>query len=110
MKKTVIFTAFVLLALLVISKVYAGNEYQTFFNKTAEEKSEFEISNERNIQLQSDAFNIADDDAVMGNPTAPVTMVEFGGFEETFSRRFWRETFPLIKTEYVDTGKLKFVF
>ena len=110
MKKTVIFTAFVLLALLVISQVYAGNKYQTFFNKTAEEKSEFEISNERNIQLQSDAFNIADDDAVMGNPTAPVTMVEFGGFEETFSRRFWRETFPLIKTEYVDTAKLKFVF
>lgn len=50
------------------------------------------------------------DDAIMGNVNAPVTIVQFGGHEETFSRRFWAETFPTIKSEYIETGKVKFIF
>ena len=54
--------------------------------------------------------SIIDNDAVMGNPNAPVTVVEFGGLEEDFSDLFWSNTFPQIKSEYIDTGKVKFVF
>src|SRR3989344_5245252 len=53
---------------------------------------------------------LIDDDAIMENPNAPVTMVEFGGFENEFSRSFWKDAFPTIESEYMSTGKVRFVF
>ncbi len=51
-----------------------------------------------------------DDDAVMGDPNAPVTIVEFSDYECPFCGRFYTETLPLLKQQYVDTGKAKIVF
>ena len=47
---------------------------------------------------------------VLGNPDAPVTLVEFADFECAFCRQHFQETFPRIKEEYVDTGKVRYVF
>jgi len=47
---------------------------------------------------------------VLGNPQAPLTMVEFSDFECPFSKKFALEIFPQIKKNYVDTGKVKVVF
>lgn len=52
----------------------------------------------------------ADDDAFLGNKDAPVTIIEFSDFQCPFCRRFWSETLPQIKKEYIDTGKVKFVY
>ena len=51
-----------------------------------------------------------DDDAVLGNEDAPVTIIEFSDYQCPFCRKFWTETLPLIKSEYIDTGKVKFVY
>jgi protein-disulfide isomerase len=39
---------------------------------------------------------------------AEVTIDEFGGFQDPFSGKFYRETLPLIESEYGDTVKLDF--
>lgn len=51
-----------------------------------------------------------DDDPSVGSERAKVTIVEFSDFECPFCRRFWKDTLPQIKNEYIDTGKVKFVY
>jgi len=51
-----------------------------------------------------------DDDPVKGNPDAPITLVEFSDFQCPFCYRFHQNTLPLILENYVDTGKVKFVY
>lgn len=51
-----------------------------------------------------------DDDAVLGNPDAPVTVVEFSDYECPFCKRHYEQTYAQLKTNYIDTGKVKLVF
>lgn len=49
-------------------------------------------------------------DMALGNPKAKVTMVEYASATCPHCAHFHNVTFPKIKTEYIDTGKMKFVF
>ncbi|MEK6885163.1 MAG: DsbA family protein, partial [Nanoarchaeota archaeon] len=51
-----------------------------------------------------------DDDAVLGDKDAKVTIIEFSDYQCPFCRKFWTETYSQIKSEYIDTGKVKIVF
>jgi protein-disulfide isomerase len=51
-----------------------------------------------------------DDDSVLGKADAPVTMIEFSDYECPFCERFFVQTLPQIEKEYIDTGKVKFVY
>lgn len=51
-----------------------------------------------------------DDDAVLGNANAPVTIIEFSDYQCPYCARFWAETLPQIKENYIDTGKVKLVY
>jgi protein-disulfide isomerase len=44
----------------------------------------------------------------LGSKDAPLTMVQFTDYQCPFCQRFHTMTFPEIKTNYIDTGKLKF--
>ncbi len=46
----------------------------------------------------------------MGDPNAPVTIIEFSDYQCPFCHRFWSQTLPQIKQEYIDTGKVKLVY
>jgi protein-disulfide isomerase len=50
-----------------------------------------------------------EDDTVLGDEDAPVTMIEFTDYECTFCGRHYKNTFGQIKSEYIDTGKVKYV-
>ncbi|MFH0956236.1 MAG: thioredoxin domain-containing protein [Candidatus Aenigmatarchaeota archaeon] len=52
----------------------------------------------------------ADDDAVLGQASAKVTIIEFSDFQCPYCSRFVLQTFPQIKTNYIDTGKAKLIF
>ncbi len=47
---------------------------------------------------------------MLGRPDAPVTLVEFSDYECPFCQRFFSSTFPTIKQDYIDTGKVRYVF
>jgi protein-disulfide isomerase len=47
---------------------------------------------------------------VLGRADAPVTLVEFSDYQCPFCQRFFATAFPVIKREYVDTGKVRYVF
>lgn len=51
-----------------------------------------------------------DDDPMIGDENAPVTIVEFSDFECPFCQRFYDQTYKQLKTDYIDTGKAKLVF
>ena len=52
----------------------------------------------------------ADNDPVIVNLDAPITIIEFSDFQCPFCARFYSQTLPLIYEEYIDQGKVKLVF
>jgi len=46
----------------------------------------------------------------LGRADAPVTIIEFSDFECPFCQRFNKTTLPEIKRDYVDSGKVRYVF
>jgi protein-disulfide isomerase len=52
----------------------------------------------------------ADNDPIIGNPDAPITIIEFSDFQCPFCARFHIQTLPLILEEYIEQGKVKLVF
>lgn len=51
-----------------------------------------------------------DDDAMKGDIDAPVTIVEFSDYECPFCGRFFNETLPQIRENYIDKGIVRHVF
>ncbi len=51
-----------------------------------------------------------DDDTIWGDKNAPVTIIEFSDYQCPFCRIFWRDTLPSIEKEYIDTGKVRFIY
>lgn len=54
--------------------------------------------------------DFTDDDAVLGDKDAPVTIVEFSDYQCPYCGIFENEAYLKIKSQYIDTGKAKLVF
>jgi len=50
------------------------------------------------------------DSPVLGDSNAPVTIVEFSDYECPFCGKFFSETSPILRSTYIDTGKVKLVY
>ena len=46
----------------------------------------------------------------IGDPDAPVTIVEYSDFQCPFCSRYFEQTYPQIIENYVDTGQVRYVF
>ena len=51
-----------------------------------------------------------DDDAILGDVNAPVTIVEFSDYDCPWCRTFHQTILPELKKEFIDTGKVRFVY
>jgi protein-disulfide isomerase len=49
------------------------------------------------------------DSPVMGDENAPVTLIEYSDYQCPFCARHYREVMPVLKEQYIDTGKLRFI-
>lgn len=48
-------------------------------------------------------------DLALGDENAPVTFIEYASFTCSHCATFNNDTFPKLKAEYIDTGKVKFI-
>ncbi len=51
-----------------------------------------------------------DDDPAIGDTNAPVVMVDFSDYECPFCKRYFTQSFAQIKSDYIDTGRLRYVY
>jgi protein-disulfide isomerase len=56
------------------------------------------------------AMTLGPRDAILGNASATVTLVEYGDYQCPFCGEFYSQTEPEIIQNYVNTGKVRFVF
>lgn len=49
-------------------------------------------------------------DLTMGSADAKVTIVEYASMTCPHCARFYKEVFPALKSKYIDTGKVRFIF
>lgn len=95
------YATFVLLAVLVIGAIVVF---------TGDKNNGNDNGNSNPDPVVVDMEELLDDDAVLGDKNAPVTIVEFSDYQCPFCRKFWTDTFPSLKKDYIDTGKVKFIF
>lgn len=82
-----------------------GNERATQPSTTAEEDSATEISGREEVLGLLDG--VPQRGRVLGEPTAPVTILEFIDFQCPFCREFALSVFPIIVRDYVRAGKVR---
>jgi protein-disulfide isomerase len=58
----------------------------------------------------SEILQISADDFVLGDKNAPVTMIEYASLSCPHCASFSRESFEKLKSEFIETGKVKFAF
>ncbi len=51
-----------------------------------------------------------DRDVVLGDANAPISIIEYGDYQCPFCVKFFKETEPAIRENYIKTGKVKMVF
>lgn len=59
---------------------------------------------------QSVDVKISPDDHVLGDKNAPITIIEYADFRCPFCERFFTQSEKQIVSDYINTGKAKFIF
>ena len=57
-----------------------------------------------------EAAVVYEDDFILGDRDAPVTLIEFASLTCPHCASFHREVLPQLKSEYIDTGKIRLVY
>jgi protein-disulfide isomerase len=94
----------------MIAGAYPYETFKAVFDALAANQTTDQIITARSADGLTKATASVDDDAVLGNANAPVTLIEFSDYECPFCQRHFKQVYPSIKKDYVDTGKVKVVF
>lgn len=62
------------------------------------------------VDAEDEHFLLRNDGRLRGEVNAPVTLVEYSDFTCGFCEKFFQQTWPRLFTEYVQTGKVRFVY
>ncbi len=58
----------------------------------------------------ADALKIGNRDVILGDPKAPVALIEYGDYQCPFCGRMFTQVEPQLREEYIKTGKVKMVY
>lgn len=58
----------------------------------------------------SGLLELKERDVILGEASAPVTFIEYGDYQCPFCVRFFSQTEPLLRENYIRTGKVKMVY
>lgn len=90
---------------------YATKDGKIFFPQGFDLTAEEVVAEEIEGIVEEETIEISiDDDAIKGNENALVTIVEFSDFECPFCGKYIAEVYPEIIENYVETGKVRYVF
>ena len=71
----------------------------------------FLFGNDDNDEILFTQKNLIENGSpIIGNPGAPITILEWGDYQCTFCYRFHESSLNVILTEYIESGKVKLVF
>lgn len=71
----------------------------------------FLYGNDHNDEILFSQKNLIENGSpIIGNPNAPITVLEWGDYQCTFCFRFHESSLNILLSEYVDTGRVKLVF
>ena len=98
------------LALVVIAAVALGAYFLLPSNVQNVAVADETVSSETQ---DTDAAAVATggiEDMILGDPDAPITMIEYASYTCPHCGSFHQNTYPQLKADYIDTGKVKFIF
>ena len=98
------------LALVVIAAVALGAYFLLPSNVQNVAVADETVSSETQ---DTDAAAVATggiEDMILGDPNAPITMIEYASYTCPHCGSFHQNTYPQLKADYIDTGKVKFIF
>lgn len=81
-----------------------------FFRSPSNNNSNNKQNNNTTSTAADNNANIGQNDVILGDPNAPVTIIEFADYQCPFCAKFFKETQATIKTDFIDTKKAKLVF
>ena len=70
----------------------------------------FYPQSEADSKLLTESKLIQNGSPIMGNPSAAITILEWGDYQCTFCYKFHQSTMNTIKEDFIETGKIKLVF
>jgi len=70
----------------------------------------FYLESENDSEILTTSKLIENGSPIMGNPNAPITILEWGDFQCTFCYKFHQSTLDTINDDFIKTGKVKLVF
>ncbi|RJQ29515.1 protein-disulfide isomerase [Candidatus Parcubacteria bacterium] len=56
------------------------------------------------------SLKVSERDVILGDPNAPVTLIEYGDYQCPFCGQFFSQVEEPLREEYIKTGKVKMVF
>ena len=108
---TIVITAIVVTIIFFIRESLnkeANNKEITVTNQAQAKTQEEDKTETPEQELKN--YEIYPDDIILGNHDAPVTIIEYASLSCPHCASFYNESFDKLKSEYIDKGKVKFVY
>ncbi|MHC1716427.1 MAG: DsbA family protein [Candidatus Dojkabacteria bacterium] len=100
--------AIVLAGVIIASVIFFTNKNA---DNATDNKNDNKIADNTGDTTSGEAVALLGDDPYLGNKdTAKVALIDFSDYQCSYCQKYSKETFDKIKTNFIDTGKIVYVF